>query len=96
MRRSRFTVTALVVALALPAVHAVAAKPGVPTIARTLLGRMNSGPDGRITRRVACVPTRAATLTFACRLESVRSTRLRVDVAVAPGGLRETWYPLAG
>src|SRR5262245_8086995 len=97
MRKSRLTIAALVLAPTLVGAPVVAARPaGVPTIARSLLSRINSGPDGRITRRVACTPTRGATLTFACELESVRATRLRVDVAVTPGGLRETWHPLEG
>src|SRR5262245_57704253 len=97
MRKSRLTIAALVVAPTIVAAPVVAASPAeVPTIARTLLSRMNSGPDGRITRRVACTPTHGPTLTFACELESVRATRLRVDVAVTPRGLRETWHPLEG
>jgi hypothetical protein len=57
---------------------------------------MNSSPRGRITRRVTCTPSSAPALTFACELESVRATRLRVDVAVTPRGRRETWHPLEG
>jgi hypothetical protein len=97
MRKSRLTIASLVLAPTLVVAPVVPAKPaGVPTIARSLLSRMNSSSDGPITRRVSCAPTRTATLTFACELESVRSTHLRVDVAVTSGGLRETWHPLEG
>ena len=82
--------------LALPAAYAAAAKPGRKTVERTLLRQMNSSPYGKITRRVVCTREHAAGRRFACRLESVRSTRLDVDVDVVDGGLRATWYPLKG
>ena len=82
--------------LALPAAYAAAAKPGRRTVEQTLLRQMNSTSYGKITRRVVCSRKLAAARTFACRLESVRSTSLDADVAVVDGGLRTTWYPLEG
>jgi hypothetical protein len=82
--------------LALPAAYAAAAKPGHRTVEQTLLRQMNSTPYGKITRRVVCTREHAAGRSFACRLESVRSTSLDVDVTVVGGGLSATWHPLQG
>jgi hypothetical protein len=84
-----------VLALALPASHGVAGKTS-RALERTLLHQMNSTPDGRITRKVDCAPLPGAPHSFTCRLTSVRSTSLRVDVDLAGGGFRAIWYPLAG
>jgi hypothetical protein len=95
MLKSSLAITAIVLALVLPAARAVTRGPAVRTIPRALLAQMNSGPDGRITRSVSCVPELRRTLTFACELTSTGSTRLRVDIA-GTNGLRESWYPLQG
>jgi hypothetical protein len=94
-RRVSVLLPLLLVCLALPAAYA-AAKPGRRTIEHALLLQMNSAGYGRITRRVVCASERTPSRGFACRLESVRSTSLDVDVAVVDGGLRTTWYPLKG
>jgi hypothetical protein len=95
MLKSSLTIAAIVLALALPAAHAVSGRPTVRTIPRALLAQMNSSPDGKITRGVSCVPELRAQLTFACELTTVRATRIHVDVA-AEDGLSETWFPLQG
>ena len=86
----------LAAGLALPAAHAFTARPSGPAVAKTLLTGMNSGPDGRLTRRVVCTPETRMRETFSCRLRSVRSTRLDAHVATVDGGLRITWQPLQG
>jgi hypothetical protein len=95
MLKSSLAISAIVLGLVLPVARAVTGRPPVRTIPRALLEQMNSSPDGRITRRVSCVPELRGKLTFACELTSLASTRLRVDVA-AGDGLRESWYPLQG
>ena len=90
------TLAALVLSLALPAAYAVASKPAPRTVADTLLRRMNSGPNGTITRRVTCERETRARRTFVCELASVRATTIDVRVALADGGLRTTWHPLEG
>jgi hypothetical protein len=94
-RRVFLLIALVLLCLALPAAYA-AAKPGRRAIERTLLRQMNSTGYGRITRRVVCARERSPGRAFACRLESVRSTSLDVDVAVVDGGLRTTWHPLKG
>jgi hypothetical protein len=64
--------------------------------AQQLLRQENSGPDGLITRRVHCGPGSHAGLVFSCQLVSVRSTKLRADLADVGGELRTTWEPIAG
>jgi len=97
MRSPVLIAGAVAVSLALPAAYA-AVKPGHErrAVQRTLLQRMNSGTDGRLTRRVVCVRAHDAPHSYRCRLESVISTALRVDAVVTSGGLRETWHPLEG
>jgi hypothetical protein len=94
--RRLFVLVALVPCLALPAAYAAAEKPGRRTIEQSLLSQMNSTPYGKITRRVVCTRQPEPARAFACRLESVRSTSLDVDVTVVDGSLRTTWYPLKG
>jgi hypothetical protein len=95
MLKSSLTIAAIVLAVALPASRAVTGGPVVRTIPGTILAQMNSSPDGRITRRVACVPELRGKLAFTCELTSVTSSRIRVDVA-AGDGLREIWSPPQG
>ena len=88
-------VLTVVGALALPAAQGMASSQRVPQrVASKLLRQMNSGPTGKITRRVTCVP--AAGPTLRCDLESVRSTTLRATVSLVGGTFRTTWEPLAG
>ena len=65
-------------------------------VAKTLLQQINSGPDGHITRNVACGRGSKAGLAFTCDLKSVRSTSIRANVAVVGGTLRTTWEPIKG
>ena len=89
--------TALAAALALPAAQGMTSRPGPSdALEQTLLRQMNSGPNGQITRRVECGRGTRAGTAFTCTLESVRSTRLSVNVEVVGGSLRTTWEPLAG
>ena len=81
--------------LAFPAAQAMTSTPRSGPVARSLLQRVNSGPAGRITRRVQCVSGSQAGLAFSCELESVRSTTIRVDL-VGDGSLGTVWHPLAG
>jgi|SRR5579862_2775283 len=96
---ARITLTLALVSLASVialAAHAVAAKPSGGSVSRSLLARVNSGPDGRITRSITCTRVARGREEFACRLVSVRSTSLGAHVALVDGGLRETWQPLRG
>jgi len=99
MHKSALLAGALAVSLALPAAYA-AAKPGHGAerraVERTLLHRMNSSPDGRLTRRVVCRRANGAPHAFVCELESVASTELRIDAVRTGDGLRTMWYPLEG
>jgi hypothetical protein len=95
MLKSSLTIAAIVLAVALPAARAVTGRPVAGTIPDTILAQMNASPDGRITRRVSCVPELRGKLTFACELTSVTSSRIGVDVAVGDG-LRESWSPPQG
>ena len=96
MLKVSLALAALVLALALPAAYAGARQSDAGPVEQTLLRRMNSTPDGRITRRVDCSRAPRAHHSFVCALTSVRSTKLRVDVTVVDSGLRSTWYPLEG
>jgi hypothetical protein len=82
-------------ALALPAAQGMASSQRLPQrVAAQLLRQMNSGPDGKITRHVTCVPAGGRTLR--CDLESVRATTIRAHVSLVGGTYRTTWEPLAG
>jgi len=96
MLKLSFLLAAAAGLLAFPAAQAMTSTPGSGVVAQGLLQRVNSGPDGRITRRVQCVPGSRAGLAFSCQLESVRSTTIRVDFVVGGGSLRTVWEPLAG
>jgi hypothetical protein len=96
MIKLTLALVAFVLTLVIPAAYAVTSRPPSETIAQTLLRQMNSGPDGRITRRVDCALASRAKRMYACTLESVASTRLGVRVAVVDGGLRTTWHALEG
>jgi hypothetical protein len=65
-------------------------------VAQVLLRHMNSGPDGRITRRVACGRGSHAGAAFSCDLVSIGSTTIRANVSLVGGAYRTTWEPLAG
>ena len=81
--------------IAVPATGTLQAKPSRAQIEQRLLGQLDRGPDGRITKAVHC---RAAgrSATFDCTAVSVRSTALNARVVVGGGGLQETWEPLRG
>jgi hypothetical protein len=80
-------------------VHALTAAPavGAPTrgsIEHELLARMNSGPDGTISRSAHCRPHGPDV--FSCTIRSVGSTALDARVAVRDGDLQIVWSPLRG
>ena len=85
-----------IVAFGVPAELGARSTPSSPAVADRLLARMNSSPDGVITRRVACHRLPGSGRIFACRLESVRGTSLRADVRLVDGGAVINWYALAG
>jgi hypothetical protein len=86
----------LFLGLVLPAAYAVSVRARPRTIEQTLLRQMNSYGDGTVTRRVRCRREGTVRPSFACTLESVRSTTLQARVEVVDGGLRTIWYPLEG
>lgn len=87
--------TALSLGLAVPMAGTHLAKPSRAQIEQRLLGQMDGGPDGRITKAVHCRAAGRAT-TFDCTAVSARSTTLNARVVVGSGGLQETWEPLRG
>jgi hypothetical protein len=91
-----FALTASVLALALPVAYTTRSKLSPRASERALLRQMNSTADGRITRRVDCARLPGTRWSLMCRLTSVRSTYLRVEVDRAGGGYDATWYPLDG
>src|SRR5207237_4679008 len=96
MIRLCLAATALAVGFALPAAQGMTTTPRPSgAVAQTLLKQINSGPDGRITRRVACGRGTKAGLAYSCDLVSVRSTSIHANVGVVGGTLRTTWEPLA-
>jgi hypothetical protein len=82
--------------IGLPAVyHALPAAP--KTVERQLLARVNSGPDGRITRSVTC--RAAGEARFSCSLRGLSLTspsRLHVQVVARGGSLEPTYGPVEG
>jgi hypothetical protein len=96
MIKLAIALSTFVLAFTLPVAYAVASKPGPKTIAGGLLKQMNSGRDGKITRRVTCDRALEVAKTFDCSLESVIRTHLQARVAVVDGGLRTTWQPIQG
>jgi hypothetical protein len=86
---------AFVLCLALPAAYAVTATPGSKSVAQKLQQQMNSGPNGRITRTVKCIPA-ARGKAFDCDLQSVISTHIAAHVSLIDGGMRTVWEPLQG
>ena len=81
--------------IAVPATGTLLAKPSRAQIEQRMLGQMNGGPAGRITKAVHCRSAgRAAT--FDCAAVSVRSTTLNARVVVGRDGLQTAWEPLRG
>jgi hypothetical protein len=82
--------------LGLPVAHH--ALPTAPkTVEQELLSRVNSGPDGRITRSVTC--RAAGDARYSCSLRGLSLTspsRLRVDVVASGGSLEPTYGPVEG
>jgi hypothetical protein len=77
------------------AYHALPAAP--KTVERQLLTRVNSGPDGRITRSVTC--RAAGEARFSCSLRGLSLTspsRVRVEVVARGGSLEPTYSPVEG
>jgi hypothetical protein len=97
MVKPSLLITAVAVSIALPAAQGMTS-PKAPSagVAKTLLQQINSGPDGHITRNVACGRGSKAGLAFTCDLKSVRSTSIRANIAVVGGTLRTTWEPIKG
>jgi hypothetical protein len=96
MLKLALTLVAAAAILAVPATLAAASKPRSAAIEQTLLRQMNGGPAGHITRLVDCKRAGSSGRSFACDLQSVRSTHLGARVTVVPGGLSTVWQPLAG
>ena len=87
--------TALGLGIAVPATGALQAKPSQAQIELRLLGQLNGGPAGRITKAVHC-RSAGRTATFDCAAVSVHSTTLNARVVVGSGGLQTAWEPLRG
>ena len=82
--------------LALPVAHH--ALPAAPkTVEQRLLTRVNSGPDGRITRSVRC--RTAGEARFSCSLRGLSLTspsRLHVHVVTSGGSFEPAYGPVEG
>jgi hypothetical protein len=89
-------VLVLAAGLALPVARALSSRRVATAVARGVVARMNSGPDGTLTRRAVCAPDPGRRQMFACDLRSVRSTTIGARVSLAAGSLRFTWQPLTG
>jgi hypothetical protein len=87
--------TAVSLGIAVPATGTLLAKPSRAQVEQRMLGQMNGGPDGQITKAVQC---RAAgrSAAFDCTAVSVRSSTLNARVVVGSDGLQTTWEPLRG
>jgi len=80
--------------VAFPASGALTSKPNPAQVEQRLMHEMNSGPNGKITKSVNCLP--ASHTHFTCSLRSTRSTRLGARVTVSGGSLETVWQPISG
>ena len=87
--------TVLGLGIAVPATGTLLAKPSRTQLEQRMLGQMNGGPAGRITKAVHC-RTAGNAATFDCAAVSVRSTTLNARVVVGGDGPQTTWEPLRG
>jgi hypothetical protein len=90
------TVVALVTAGALPVTHVFKGDQAPRSLEATLLAKANSGPAGKITRKVTCTRTSSVQQTFNCDFDGVRASRIRAAVAVTNGGLSIGWQSVEG
>jgi len=82
------------IGFAFPASGVLQTRPSSAQVEQRLLHRMNSGPDGTVTRSVRCL--QASSSEFSCTLHSTRSTSLGAQVVVSGGSLETVWQPIRG
>jgi hypothetical protein len=81
--------------VAFPASGVLHPKPNPAQVEQHLLREMNSGPSGKITKSVACLPA-SSTARWTCHLRSTRSTSVGARVIVSGGAVETVWQPISG